>query len=88
MVTSRLKELEATTLAAVRIENRPMEYIEAQAHEDGYRMALVAMASLQTAARKAAEHLLHVSHRGRLTEIERRDGHDFATELLNTLTTL
>ena len=81
----RLKELEAATLAAVRVEDRPTDYIEAQAHEDGYRAALHDISPVLTLARKAADHLMNVSQMDRLTQIERRDGHDVAATLLNVL---
>ena len=50
---TRLSELKAATLAAVRVEDRPVDYIEAQALEDGYSLALEDLAPVLAAAQVA-----------------------------------
>ena len=87
-ISTRMRELKAKTLSAVRVENRPTDYIEAQAHEDGYSMAVTDFAPMFTKARQTANHLMHIVHSTNLSKVERQDGHRFAVDLLSDLAVL
>jgi len=50
--TPRLKELESETLLAVRKEDKPTDYIKAQALEDGYKLALEDLEPVLAAAQR------------------------------------